>query len=185
MVNKISEKPFLAISVLLVLCAYLFFFKLGSMALTDPDETFYAQTAKEMLQQHSWMTPYLFGQPQFEKPIFLYWLLKIGFIIFGINSFAARFFPALFGIIGVVAVYLLGRIGFKDKQKAFISALVMMTCGLYIGLARTVFTDLIFGVFILLALLFFYWGYVFEKRKCPGIFLFFILVFIPTYLKLL
>ena len=43
-----------------------------------------------------------------------------------------------------------------------------------IGLARTVFTDLIFSIFILLALLSFYWGYVFEKRKAAGICLFFI-----------
>jgi 4-amino-4-deoxy-L-arabinose transferase-like glycosyltransferase len=146
----------------------------GLISLTIPDEVFYTQTAKEMLQQHSWMTPYLFGQPQFEKPIFLYWSLKLGFLIFGINSFAARFFPAFFGILGVVAAYLLARIGFGDDKKAFICALVMMTCGLYIGLARTVFTDLIFGVFILLALLFFYWGYVFEKRKGAGILLFFV-----------
>lgn len=162
------------IVILLALAYFCFMFGNGLISLTIPDEVFYAQTAKEMLQQHSWMTPYLFGQPQFEKPIFLYWLLRLGFIIFGINSFAARFFPALFGILGVVAVYLLARIGFRDDKKAFISAMVMMTCGLYIGLARTVFTDLIFSVFILLALLSFYWGYIFEKRNGPGICLFFI-----------
>jgi 4-amino-4-deoxy-L-arabinose transferase-like glycosyltransferase len=146
----------------------------GLISLTIPDEVFYAQTSKEMLQQHNWMTPYLFGQPQFEKPIFLYWLLNLGFVIFGINSFAARFFPAFFGMLGVVGVYLLARIGFRDDKKAFICAVVMMTCGLYVGLARSVFTDLIFSVLILLALLSFYWGYVFERRKRAGVLLFFI-----------
>jgi len=29
-----------------------------------------------MIQHNTWMTPYLFGQPQFEKPIFLYWMLR-------------------------------------------------------------------------------------------------------------
>ncbi|MCX5668857.1 MAG: glycosyltransferase family 39 protein, partial [Candidatus Omnitrophica bacterium] len=169
-----DSKDIKQIVILLLLAYFCFMFGNGLISLTIPDEVFYAQTAKEMLQQHSWMTPYLFGQPQFEKPIFLYWLLKLGFLTFGINSFAARFFPSLFGMIGVVAVYLLGRIGFKDKQKAFISAVVLMTCGLYLGLARTVFTDLIFGVFILLALLSFYGGYIFEKIKGTGICLFFI-----------
>ena len=162
------------IIILVVLAYFCFMFGNGLISLTIPDEVFYAQTAKEMLQQHSWMTPYLFGQPQFEKPVFLFWLLKSSFIIFGINSFAARFFPALFGMLGVVVVYLLARIGFRDDKKAFICAIVMMTCGLYVGLARTVFTDLIFTVFILLALLSFYWGYVFEKRKGAGIYLFFV-----------
>jgi len=162
------------ILILCVLSYFCFMFRNGLVSLSAPDEVFYAQTAKEMLKNHSWMTAYLFGQPQFEKPIFVYWLLKLGFMIFGINSFAARFFPALFGIIGIVAVYLLGRIGFKDKQKAFISAVVLMTSGLYVGLARTVFTDLIFSIFILLSLLSFYWGYSFKDKKGPGILLFFV-----------
>lgn len=171
------------IVILIILSYFCFMFGNGLLSLTIPDEVFYAQTAKEMAQQHSWMTPYLFGQPQFEKPVFLYWLLRLGFIIFGINSFAARFFPALFGMIGIIAVYLLGRIGFKDPKKAFISAIVLMTSGLYIGLARTVFTDLIFSVFILLSLLSFYWGYSFKNRKCPGILLFFVFAALATLTK--
>ncbi len=171
------------IIILAVLSYFCFMFGNGLFSLTIPDEVFYAQTAKEMAQQHSWMTPYLFGQPQFEKPVFLYWLLRLGFIIFGINSFAARFFPALFGMIGVIAVYLLARLGFKDPKKAFVSAVVLMTCGLYIGLARTVFTDLIFSVFILLSLLSFYWGYAFKNRKGPGILLFFVFAALATLTK--
>ncbi|MDD5476621.1 MAG: glycosyltransferase family 39 protein [Candidatus Omnitrophica bacterium] len=171
------------IIILAVLSYFCFMFGNGLLSLTIPDEVFYAQTAKEMARQHSWMTPYLFGQPQFEKPVFLYWLLRLGFMIFGINSFAARFFPALFGMIGVIAVYLLGRIGFKDPQKSFVSAILLMTCGLYIGLARTVFTDLIFSVFILLSLLSFYWGYSFKNRKGPGILLFFVFAALATLTK--
>jgi len=171
------------IIILVILSYFCFMFGNGLLNLTIPDEVFYAQTAKEMARQHSWMTPYIFGQPQFEKPVFLYWLLRLGFIIFGINSFAARFFPALFGMIGIVAVYLLGRIGFKDSKKAFISAIVLMTSGLYTGLARTVFTDLIFTIFILLSLLSFYWGYSFENRKCPGILLFFVFAALATLSK--
>jgi len=171
MANNKYLKHILILSVLAYFC---FMFGNGLISLTIPDEVFYTQTAKEMLNNHSWMTAYIFGQPQFEKPIFLYWLLKLGFMIFGINSFAARFFPALFGIIGIIAVYLFGRIGFKDDKKAFISAIVLMTSGLYLGLSRTVFTDLVFSVFILLSLLSFYWGFSFKNRKGAGILMFFV-----------
>ena len=171
------------IIILIVLSYFCLMFGNGLLSLTVPDEVFYAQAAKEMLQQHNWMTPYLFGQPNFEKPIFLYWLLNLSFIIFGINSFSARFFPALFGIIGIIAVYLLARLGFKDSKKAFICAIVLMTSGLYIGLARTVFTDLIFSIFILLSLLSFYWGYSFKDRKGPGILLFFVFAGLATLTK--
>jgi len=144
------------------------------LSLTNPDEVFYAQTAKEMVKHHSWLTPYLFDAPQFEKPILTYWFLRIGFIIFGVTSFGARFFPALFAMFGVIAVYFLVVLGYRDNKKAFMSALILMSSGLYIGLARTVFTDMIFTVFILLALLAFFWGYSYREKKMPGILLFFI-----------
>ncbi|MFA5157246.1 MAG: glycosyltransferase family 39 protein [Candidatus Omnitrophota bacterium] len=162
------------ILILLVLSYFFFFFGNGIISLTDPDEVFYAGTAKEMIKHQSWMTPYLFDQPQFEKPIFLYWMLRIAFMIFGIGSFAGRFFPAVFAAIGVVAVYLFSLIAFKNEKKAFLSGIIIMSSGLYIGLGRTIFTDMIFSVFILLSLLAFFWGYCRPKRKTTGILLFFV-----------
>ena len=67
-----ARRDLLSIAILIVLCGYLFFFQAGKLALTDPDETFYAQTAKEMLARGEWTTPYLYGKPQFEKPILFY-----------------------------------------------------------------------------------------------------------------
>ena len=167
-------KNFKQVLVLIAL-SYLFFMLGNSiMNLTNPDEVFYTQTAKEMIQQKSWMTPYLFGEPQFEKPIMTYWLLRVGFIIFGVTNFGARFFPALFAIIGVLAVYWLALSAYKDNKKAFMPALVLMSSGLYVGLGRTVFTDMIFSVFILLSLASFYWGYINPAKKNPGIILFYI-----------
>jgi len=160
---------------ILVFLSFLFFM-LGNnlLSLTNPDEVFYAQTAKEMTAHHTWLTPYLFDKPQFEKPVFLYWSLRIGFMIFGLSAFGARFFPALSAMLGVITVYFLTALGYRDDKKAFMSALVLMSAGFYIGLARTVFTDMIFAVFILLALASFFWAYSCRERKAPGIVLFFV-----------
>jgi hypothetical protein len=155
----------------------------GIVSLTSPDEVFYVQTAKEMVQHNTWLTPYLFGAPQFEKPVFLYWLLRTAFVIFGVSGFSARFFPALFATIGVIAVYFLSLLGFKNEKKAFIVSLILMSNGLYIGLARTVFTDMVFSVFILLSLLSFFWGYSAEKNKGLGISLFFVFSGLATFTK--
>ena len=57
MMNRLLEKSAIPIIILTCLSAYLFFFQLGSLALTDPDETFYAQTAKEMVTKGEWLTP--------------------------------------------------------------------------------------------------------------------------------
>lgn len=52
--------------------------------------------------------------------------------------------------------------------------MVMASSVLYIGLARTVFTDMIFTVFILLSLLSFYIGFENEKKRNISIILFFV-----------
>ncbi|OIO35898.1 MAG: hypothetical protein AUJ74_04520 [Candidatus Omnitrophica bacterium CG1_02_44_16] len=161
--------------ILLFLLSYVFLMLgNGVLDLTNPDEVFYTQTAKEMVQHKTWTVPYLFGQPQFEKPIFTYWCLRLGFILFGVTSFSARFFCALFGIIGVLTLYGLGILGFGDKKKAFISSVILMSGGLYIGLSRTVFTDMIFSVLILLSMVSFFWGYARADKKALGILLFFV-----------
>ena len=103
---KLLERPIIVVLLLLVLSGYLYFFQLDKIALTDPDETFYGQTAKEMFLKGEWLTPTLYGQPQFEKPILFYWLIEISYQMFGINEFAVRFPCALFGFLGLVGIYL-------------------------------------------------------------------------------
>ncbi|TBR14817.1 glycosyltransferase family 39 protein, partial [bacterium] len=170
----IKTKQVKHIIILILLSCLFFILGNGILSLTNPDEVFYVQTAKEMARQNSWATPYMFGVPQFEKPIFTYWLLRLGFIIFGVTSFAVRFFPAIFALLGVLAIYCLCVIGFKNEKKAFISGIIFMSCGLCIGLARTVFTDMIFSIFILISLLAFFWSYSNKNKKSPGILLFFV-----------
>ncbi|MBI4706445.1 MAG: glycosyltransferase family 39 protein [Candidatus Omnitrophica bacterium] len=169
---------------LLIILSYIFLIMGNSiLSLTNPDEVFYSQTAREMIQKKEWITPYLFGQPQFEKPVLFYWLLRIGFMIFGALPFVARFPAALFGIFGAIGVYLLVLYGYEDKKKAFACAVILISSGLYIGLARTVFIDLVFAVLILLSLVSFFVGYIRPVFKARGIILFFLFAALAVLAK--
>ncbi len=143
------------------------FFILGNnlLSLTNPDEVFYALSVKEMMQHGTWLVPYIFNQPHFEKPILFFWLLRAAFQAFGMNSFAARFVPAVFAIFGCVGTYLFCRSSFQDKKKAFFCAAVLMSSALYIALARVVMTDMVFSVFVALSLISFYMGYLDSRRR--------------------
>ncbi|MBF0478956.1 MAG: glycosyltransferase family 39 protein [Candidatus Omnitrophica bacterium] len=154
-------------NILILVALGMLFFVLGNniLSFTNPDEVFYSQTAREMAQHKTWMVPYLFGQPQFEKPIFTYWCIRLGYLLFGETPFAARFFPALFALIGCLTVFVWINRVFKDQRKAMICALVLMTMGMFIGLGRTVFTDMIFSIWILLAMAFFYSSYIAPPDK--------------------
>ncbi|MDD3905828.1 MAG: glycosyltransferase family 39 protein [Candidatus Omnitrophica bacterium] len=161
--NKIIERPVLAISILTVLCAFIFFFRLGGMALTDPDETFYAQTAKEMLHSGDWVTPSLYGKPQFEKPILIYWLVGASYKIFGVNEMAARFPSAVFAFAGVIAIYFLGSLLF-NRRAGFLCAVILAANIEYVILSRACITDMALTVSMLFGVLFFFYGYLKNKR---------------------
>ncbi len=159
---KLLEKPIIVVLLLLVLSGYLYFFQLDKLALTDPDETFYGQTAKEMFLEGEWLTPTLYGQPQFEKPILFYWLIEISYQIFGINEFAVRFPSALFGFLGLVGIYLLGRLLFNNRVGLF-SAVVLATCLEYLILSIGCVTDMVLFALMLFGVLFFFYGQI-RKR---------------------
>jgi len=159
---KLLERPIIVIFLLLVLSGYLYFFQIDKIALTDPDETFYAQTAKEMLKKGEWLTPILYGKPQFEKPILFYSFVEASYKIFGINEFAARFPSALFGFIGLIAIYLLGRLLFNNRAGLF-SAVVLGTSVEYIILSIGCVTDMMLSTFLLSGILFFFYGQIRKK----------------------
>ena len=74
-----------------------------SFYLFEPDEGRYAEIPREMLQRGEWVVPYLQGEPYFDKPPLLYWLMAASFSVAGPTAAAARLWPALAGV-GIAAV---------------------------------------------------------------------------------
>ena len=57
----------------------LFFYGLTTTGLLSADEPRYASIGREMAVSGDWITPRLWGEPWFEKPPLLYWLVALGF----------------------------------------------------------------------------------------------------------
>jgi hypothetical protein len=81
------------------LCLVTFFAGLGRSAIGDADEAFYAQSAREMVEQGDWITPHYNYEYRFQKPVFFYWLVAIAYSVVGIGETAARFPSALAGLL--------------------------------------------------------------------------------------
>src|SRR5436190_11663185 len=90
-------------------CVVVVYFYGLKMPLVGPDEPRYAQVAREMFERGDWISPTLGGFDWFEKPALLYWLQIVGYKLFGVNEFAARFGSALFGLGTVASTWILGR----------------------------------------------------------------------------
>ncbi|OGX06964.1 MAG: hypothetical protein A2Z88_04130 [Omnitrophica WOR_2 bacterium GWA2_47_8] len=171
------------ICILAVLSYFFLMFGNGIISLTHPDEVFYAQSAKEMLQHNNWLTPMIFDKPQFEKPVFFYWLMMIAFKLFGTGPFVARFWPAFFAMLGVGATYWMAWTIFKSKRLAFLSGIILSSSFIYLALARAVLTDMVFSIWVLIALAIFCYGFYNRKHKDASIILFFAVMGVSVLTK--
>lgn len=149
--------------ILLVLSYAAFWWNLGKLGLVDPDEPFYALTGREMVQSGDWMTPQIFGAPQFEKPIFYYWLLAGSYRAFGESEFTGRFPTAVAATVLVLLTYAFARRVFNPR--AGLIAGLFMTGGLELCfMGRLMLTDIPLAVFIT-ASLFCYWLAIEEPER--------------------
>ena len=135
------------IAIVALVCAVTFWWQLGRLGLTDPDEPFYAETSREMLASGDWITPHIYGAPQFEKPILFYWLGAWSMKAFGMNEFAERLPSALAATILVVMAYVFGRSCF-GRVAGLASGLFLSTAFGFILMARLMLTDMVFATFV-------------------------------------
>jgi 4-amino-4-deoxy-L-arabinose transferase-like glycosyltransferase len=101
----------------IAIVAALFFIPLlGQVHLFDWDEINFAESAREMIAGHDYMTVKINYIPFWEKPPLFIWMQVLSMKVFGINEFAARFPNALCGIITLLLLF---HIGSRLKDKNF------------------------------------------------------------------
>ncbi|MBP7752944.1 MAG: glycosyltransferase family 39 protein [Veillonella sp.] len=113
------------------------------LPVTDPVESNYALTAKEMVQSGNWLSPQIYHMYWYDKPIMVYWALALSYSVFGITDFAARFPSALFGALSVGLMYQAVRSVSQRRLLALWSALLLGTSLEFWIMARGIVTDMI------------------------------------------
>jgi 4-amino-4-deoxy-L-arabinose transferase-like glycosyltransferase len=136
--------------VLVGVCALTFFVGLGRPALTDSDEAFYAESAREMVERSDWLTPYYNGEPRFDKPVLYYWLVAASYVATGTSPGAARFPAALAGVGLVIVTFCCARRYF-DEPTALLAGLISATSAGIVAMARQALPDLPLAFFVTLA----------------------------------
>lgn len=136
-----AKQSLLAPLALIALALITFFFGLGRMALLGPDEPRYAEIAREMFMSGDWISPRLCGCLWFEKPALVYWLAGLGYRLFGVSELAARLPIATAATLTLLLVYFVTR-RLASPRAAFIMALVLATCGMFIGYGRVTSPDM-------------------------------------------
>ncbi len=97
-----------SVGVLVLLWCVLHLGCLFTPGLLDDVDSIYIEVAREMLQRHDYVTPYVDGIRFFDKPPLMYWLAAAGMRLFGAYDWAARLPLSLTVLALFIAVYALG-----------------------------------------------------------------------------
>src|SRR5690349_11715732 len=133
---------------LLFLSLVTFFLGLGRQAITDSDEAFYAEAAREMVEGKDWLTPHFNYEERWQKPILYYWFTAAAFAATDASEFMARFGSALAGIGLTLLTWAAARKMTGDRSGAWNAGIIAATCYGYFAMARFALPDLPLALFI-------------------------------------
>jgi len=118
------------------------------------DETRYLAVAWEMWLRGDWLVPHLNGQVYSHKPPLLFWLINLGWSIFGVNEWWPRLLPGLFSLGNVILTIYLGRLLWPQRpQISQFAALILLSSGLWSLFTGAVMFDLLLTGFVLLGII--------------------------------
>lgn len=150
--QRLIDKDSWAFSLILFFGLF-FFIGLGAFHLFDWDEINFAESAREMIVSGDYLHVQINFEPFWEKPPFYFWLQALSMSVFGISEFAARFPNAVFGLIYLTTLYLIGRKHF-DRKFGLIWALIFTSSLLPHAYFKSGIIDPVFNYFIFLSIYF-------------------------------
>jgi 4-amino-4-deoxy-L-arabinose transferase-like glycosyltransferase len=147
----------------LLLSLLVFTANIGGISIFVLDEAKNSVCAREMYERADWVVPTFNYELRTDKPPLHYYFMRVGYALFGINEWGARFFSALMGMLTVMAVYLFAKY-YVGKSTAFYASLVLLASLQVVAQFHLAVPDPYLIFFLTLGLLCFY-AYYQESRK--------------------
>lgn len=154
--DTLAKSPVARLASVLLILATLYicyFHNLGAIGLVGPDEPRYAWIARSMVESGDWVTPRLYGQPWFEKPVLYYWGAALSFKLFGVSEAAARFPSAIAALLATLAMAWFAWRAYGADTARWLLLLLPTTVGM-IGFAHAAATDMPFAGMLTIAMVF-------------------------------
>ena len=139
---------------LLVAAVIPYFVNLGVSSIWDANEAFYAQTPREMIDAHDYVTPSFNFQLRMNKPVLSYWEVAASYRLFGVSEWSERLPIAVGGVVLIAATFGLGYL-MGGNTAGLLAALVLASSPRVLLLARRIIIDVHITMFLALILLFF------------------------------
>jgi 4-amino-4-deoxy-L-arabinose transferase len=172
----------------------------GKWGLTESSEARYAEISKEMVMNSDYMHPKLLDVYHYHKPPVTYWMTALGYKLFGINEFGARFFLQVAIVCQLCLIFGISLLLFNDQKLALVAICIYFSLPIVLISSRNLTTDAYLCTLILasiyswlrykttfkvlwLYLFFVFLGLIIATKGPVG--LIFVLIFIGFYLFIL
>ncbi len=147
---------------LVVLVPLLYLLNLGYFQVWSPNEAFYADSARTIIQKGNFIDPYYNGEVRLNKPPMTYWLVALGYYLVGINEWGLRFIHALLSLITGLITILMAKELTGSYRVGFLSFLMLTLSIQFFANSQYASPEVPFTFFITLSL---YLWFVSYKRK--------------------
>ena len=116
------------------------------------DETRYTSVAWEMWLRGDFLVPYLNGETYSHKPPLLFWLIHLGWKLFGVNEWWPRLIPFFFSFASLLLIQQLGRRLWPDASHSLIAPFIALGFTIWAFFSTAVMFDMMLSFFVLLSI---------------------------------
>ncbi|MCX8164098.1 MAG: glycosyltransferase family 39 protein [Aquificaceae bacterium] len=150
---------------LILVTLFLYFLNLGSFQVWSPNEAFYADSARRMLQSGDFINPYYNGELRLNKPPMTYWLVSLGYLVVGVNEWGLRLMHAFLGVAtGLLTLFITKELT-GSWSKGLFGLIVLLLSLQFFGNAQYASPEIPFTFFITLSL--YLWLLYYKRRRLP------------------
>ena len=124
-----------------------FYDNLGSLPLFDVDEGAFSEATREMLVRHDLISPTLYGEPRYDKPILIYWMQALSVSVLGLSEGALRLPSAVAATLWALVVFVfIRRVG--TARDGLLAVCIMATSLLVPVIAKAAIADALLNLFL-------------------------------------
>lgn len=145
-------KSNLSFNVFLIIAAIALLINVGSYGVIESSDARYAEIGRAMYISGDYVHPNLLDVHHYHKPPLTYQITALGYQIFGINPFGARFFLQMAILLQLVLVYRLTNLLFNNKKTALWASIIYFSFPLVLISSRNLTTDAFLATFALLSI---------------------------------
>lgn len=126
----------------------LVFVSLFSRSFMPIDETRYVTVAWNMFLNHDFLVPYLNGETYSHKPPLLFWLMNIGWAVFGVNDWWPRLLPSIFALGAVLMTQKIATCLWPERpQVGYVASLILLGSGMWAVFTTATMFDMLVAFF--------------------------------------